>query len=89
MLNKKKPARNATHSVAGGEKGAEEAVLENTLRGIQAKFGEGSIMKFGDAPRVDINVIPTGSVGLDMALGVGGIPRGRIIEIFGWDLRLH
>ena len=83
MLNKKKPARNATHSVAGGEKGAEEAVLENTLRGIQAKFGEGSIMKFGDAPRVDINVIPTGSVGLDMALGVGGIPRGRIIEIFG------
>ncbi|OGJ02534.1 recombinase RecA [Candidatus Nomurabacteria bacterium RIFCSPLOWO2_12_FULL_46_14] len=57
--------------------------MENTLRGIQAKFGEGSIMKFGDAPRVDINVIPTGSVGLDMALGVGGIPRGRIIEIFG------
>ena len=40
-------------------------------------------MKFGDAPKVDINVIPTGSIGLDMALGVGGIPRGRIIEIFG------
>jgi recombination protein RecA len=40
-------------------------------------------MKFGDSPKVDINVIPTGSIGLDMALGVGGIPRGRIIEIFG------
>ena len=40
-------------------------------------------MKFGDTPKVDINVIPTGSIGLDMALGIGGIPRGRIIEIFG------
>ncbi|MBP6060440.1 MAG: recombinase RecA [Candidatus Pacebacteria bacterium] len=59
------------------------AVLEDTLKSIQTKFGEGSIMKFGDSPKVDINVIPTGSIGLDMALGVGGIPRGRIIEIFG------
>ncbi len=59
------------------------SVLEDTLKSIQNKFGEGSIMKFGDSPKVDINVIPTGSVGLDMALGVGGIPRGRIIEIFG------
>ncbi|OGJ01583.1 recombinase RecA [Candidatus Nomurabacteria bacterium RIFCSPLOWO2_12_FULL_44_11] len=58
-------------------------MLEDTLKSIQTKFGEGSIMKFGDAPKVDINVIPTGSIGLDMALGVGGIPRGRIIEIFG------
>lgn len=57
--------------------------LENTLKSIQTKFGEGAIMKFGDSPKVDINVIPTGSLGLDMALGVGGIPRGRIIEIFG------
>lgn len=57
--------------------------LDNTLKAIQTKFGEGSIMKFGDSPKVDINVIPTGSIGLDMALGVGGIPRGRIIEIFG------
>jgi recombination protein RecA len=40
-------------------------------------------MKFGDSPKVDVNTIPTGSIGLDMALGVGGIPRGRIIEIFG------
>ena len=59
------------------------AGLEDTLKAIQTKFGEGSIMKMGDTPKVDINVIPTGSVGLDMALGVGGIPRGRIIEIFG------
>ncbi len=58
-------------------------VLEDTLKAIQTKFGEGSIMKLGETPKVHINSIPTGSLGLDMALGVGGIPRGRIIEIFG------
>ena len=59
------------------------SMLDDTIRAIQAKFGEGAIMKFGDSPKVDVNTIPTGSIGLDMALGVGGIPRGRIIEIFG------
>jgi len=59
------------------------SMLDDTIKAIQAKFGEGSIMKFGDSPKVDVNTIPTGSIGLDMALGVGGIPRGRIIEIFG------
>jgi len=59
------------------------ADISDTIRSIQTKFGEGSIMKLGDAPKVDIDVIPTGSMGLDMALGVGGVPRGRIIEIFG------
>ena len=59
------------------------SMLDDTIKAIQVKFGEGSIMKLGDAPKVDINTIPTGSLGLDMALGVGGIPRGRIIEIFG------
>ncbi|PIR68772.1 recombinase RecA [Candidatus Nomurabacteria bacterium CG_4_10_14_0_2_um_filter_30_12] len=58
-------------------------MIDDTVRAIQAKFGEGSIMKLGDSPKVDVNTIPTGSIGLDMALGVGGIPRGRIIEIFG------
>jgi len=57
--------------------------LDDTLKAIQTKFGEGAIIKMGDTPKVGINVIPTGSIGLDMALGVGGIPRGRIIEIFG------
>ncbi len=59
------------------------AGIEDTIRSIQTKFGEGAIMKLGDAPKVDIDVIPTGSIGLDMALGVGGVPRGRMIEIFG------
>jgi recombination protein RecA len=65
------------------KKEAEMGVLDDTLKAIQTKFGEGSIMKFGDTPKVNINTIPTGSIGLDEALGVGGIPRGRIIEIFG------
>ncbi|MBX4206521.1 DNA recombination/repair protein RecA, partial [Candidatus Parcubacteria bacterium] len=57
--------------------------IDNTLDAIRTKFGEDSIMKLGDKPRVGVDAIPTGSVGLDAALGVGGLPRGRIIEIFG------
>ena len=59
------------------------ANIDDTLREIKTKFGEDSIMKLGEKPRVHINAIPTGSIGLDAALGVGGMPRGRIIEIFG------
>jgi recombination protein RecA len=76
MIKKKEKKEDKT--IGGGVD-----VLENALKEIQTKFGEGSIMKLGDTPKVDINSIPTGSLGLDMALGVGGIPRGRIIEIFG------
>ena len=57
--------------------------IEDALREIKTKFGDDSIMMLGDKPRVDVNTIPTGSIGLDAALGVGGVPRGRIIEIFG------
>jgi len=57
--------------------------IEEAIRQIKTKFGEDAIMKLGDKPRVDVEAIPTGSIGLDMALGVGGLPRGRIIEIFG------
>ncbi|MEK7134113.1 MAG: recombinase RecA [Patescibacteria group bacterium] len=57
--------------------------IEDTLKAIQTKFGEGAIMKLGDKPKVSIGAISTGSIGLDDALGVGGLPRGRIIEIFG------
>lgn len=57
--------------------------LELALSQIEKQFGKGSIMKLGEDVKVDVPVIPTGSISLDMALGVGGIPRGRIIEIFG------
>ena len=59
------------------------ANIEDTLNAIKTKFGEDSIMKLGEKPRVDVNAISTGSIGLDSALGVGGLPRGRIIEVFG------
>jgi len=71
---KKKAAVEAKGTFAG---------IEDTLKQIKTKFGEESIMMLGEKPRVDIDVIPTGSIGLDAALGVGGVPRGRIIEIFG------
>src|SRR5678816_4909460 len=57
--------------------------IENTLREIKTKFGDDSIMMLGEKPHVDVDAISTGSIGLDAALGVGGLPRGRIIEIFG------
>lgn len=57
--------------------------IDDTLNEIRGKFGDEAIMKLGEKPRVDIDVVPTGSIGLDFALGVGGMPRGRIIEIFG------
>ncbi len=57
--------------------------IDDTIKSIQTKFGEGAIMKLGESPKVNVSVIPTGSIGLDIALGIGGIPRGRIIEIFG------
>lgn len=63
--------------------GSEPKNIDETLKEIQTKFGEESIMKLGDKPKVNVDVIPTGSVGLDNSLGVGGLPRGRIVEIFG------
>jgi recombination protein RecA len=53
------------------------------IKEIQEKYGDGSIMKLGEARKVDVDVIPTGSISLDIALGVGGMPRGRVIEVYG------
>lgn len=64
-------------------KSAPRASIEDTLKEIKSRFGEDSIMKLGEKPRVHVDAIPTGSIGLDAALGVGGVPRGRIVEIFG------
>ena len=64
---------------AGGEKND----LEEAIEEIKQKFGDGAIMKLKEVRSSNVDVIPTGSVSLDMALGVGGVPRGRVIEIFG------
>ena len=65
------------------EKLDKSKLLEATIKDIQDKYGEGAIMMLGEARKVDVDVIPTGAFALDVALGVGGVPRGRIIEIFG------
>lgn len=57
--------------------------LETALGQIERQFGKGSIMKMGDQPPIRVNVISTGSVGLDAALGVGGFPKGRVVEVYG------
>ena len=65
------------------EKNAKLKVLELTLGKLEKSYGKGVVMKLGDKIAEDIDVIPTGSIGLDIALGVGGYPRGRVIEIYG------
>ncbi|MCQ2086990.1 MAG: recombinase RecA [Bacilli bacterium] len=65
------------------EKIENQSALNDTLKEIQRLFGKGSVMKLGDRPAVDMDVIPSGSLLIDGALGVGGYPKGRIIEIFG------
>ncbi|RME10129.1 MAG: recombinase RecA [Ardenticatenia bacterium] len=57
--------------------------LESTLEQLKKRFGDGAIMKLGEAPDLQVEAIPTGSIALDLALGIGGIPRGRITEIYG------
>ena len=67
------------------EKRAQEKkkALEMAMAQIDKQFGKGAVMKLGDNVNMNIDTISTGSLGLDMALGVGGLPRGRIVEVYG------
>jgi recombination protein RecA len=67
----------------GGKAGDRDKALETALAQIERQFGRGAIMRLGDEGRVPIEVIPTGAIALDIALGIGGFPRGRVVEIFG------
>ena len=60
-----------------------EKALELALAQIEKNHGKGSVMRLGDEVRVPISVIPTGSIALDVALGTGGLPRGRVVAIYG------
>jgi len=60
-----------------------DKALETALAQIERQFGKGSVMRLGDEARAPVEVIPTGSIALDIALGIGGLPRGRVIEVFG------
>ena len=68
---------------AGSKAGDREKSLETALAQIERQFGRGSIMRLGDETRAPIEVIPTGAISLDVALGIGGLPRGRVVEIYG------
>ena len=57
--------------------------LDNALAQIERSHGKGSVMRLGDQARAPIEVIPTGAISLDIALGIGGLPRGRVVEIYG------
>jgi len=67
------------------EKNEKVRVLSETVKELRERFGEGTIMKLGEVKKVDVDAIPTGSISLDIALGVGGVPKGRIIEIYGHE----
>ncbi|HOQ30599.1 MAG TPA: ATPase domain-containing protein, partial [Armatimonadota bacterium] len=60
-----------------------EEALNRALLQIEKQFGKGSVMRLGERPRQQVEAIPTGCLPLDMALGVGGLPRGRIVEVYG------
>ena len=83
MAAKKPTSNQANPDADKNMNDAKKAVLDRALNDIVKRYGEGSIMRLGEAHSMQVDAIPTGSLSLDLALGVGGIPRGRITEIFG------
>jgi recombination protein RecA len=85
MAPKSKKQQAPKEHAEGGDtaKDARKESIQNAIASIKTKFGEEAIMMLGAQPKVGVDAIPTGSIGLDWALGIGGVPRGRIIEIFG------
>ncbi|NYJ33593.1 recombination protein RecA [Nocardiopsis aegyptia] len=79
-MKKKASTQQQGYPVASGDR---DKALETALAQIERQFGKGSIMRLGDDDRPPIESIPTGAIALDVALGIGGIPRGRIVEIYG------
>ncbi len=73
----------AQNKSADGIDSRRKAALDAALAKVEKSFGKGSAMRLGDRPEQDVEVIPTGSLALDMALGIGGLPRGRVVEIYG------
>ena len=76
-------AKAAIRLVSDVKSDDKKKALEAALGQIDRAFGKGSVMKLGERPEMDIESVPTGSLGLDIALGIGGLPKGRIIEIYG------
>jgi len=83
MAQKKTNPSNSQQKKAGKMDEAKKAVLDKALGDIMKRYGEGAIMRLGEAHHMEVEVIPTGSLALDVALGTGGIPKARITEIYG------
>ena len=81
MAEKKKEAKQVPVRLATAEE--KKKALDAAIAHIEQTYGKGAVMKLGKAPDYNVDVIPTGSMTLDMALGIGGVPRGRIVEIYG------
>jgi recombination protein RecA len=83
MAQEKKAKLKAADKEADKEAKAKDAALQAAKTQIERQFGQGSLMRLGDQDAIQVEAIPTGALSLDLALGVGGVPRGRIVEIFG------
>jgi recombination protein RecA len=83
MATTKKKKTISTLTKSESVESPKKKAIEIAVSQIEKQFGKGSIMKLGDDKKIDVEVIPTGALSLDVALGVGGIPKGRIIEIYG------
>ncbi len=83
MIKSKEKKEKKVTQERGGDKDKREEAALNAMEQIRGKFGEGAIMRFGDVRRTNVDAVSTGCLSLDMATGIGGVPRGRIIEIYG------
>jgi recombination protein RecA len=83
LSKKEKSMADRSSAVVSAPTSDREKAIEQALTQIERRFGKGAIMKLGDVSKIQVEVIPTGSIALDLALGVGGVPRGRITEIYG------
>lgn len=80
MAEKKKAPAKTAESVPSSDK---QRAIETAMAQIEKAYGKGSIMRLGENAQMNVESIPTGSIALDLALGIGGVPKGRIVEIYG------
>jgi recombination protein RecA len=83
MTKKEKSMADRSGTIVSAATTEREKAIDLALQQIERRFGKGAIMKLGDSTHIQVEVIPTGSIALDLALGVGGVPRGRVTEIYG------
>ena len=83
MNKKEKTVSERSNSTGPAPASERERAIDLALQQIERRFGKGAIMKLGEASHIHVDIIPTGSIALDLALGVGGVPRGRVTEIYG------